>query len=377
MADISYLSRLINGASRNVDLTSNTPIVLSIKVGGSGSNTELTKTLLDGLLAIRTDLASTANAKGASLVGIEDAASIITATTVEGALAENRVVANSAQTTANAAIPATQKGAANGVAPLDGSSKISALYLPSYVDDVLEVANFAALPGVGETGKIYVTLDTNKTYRWTGSVYVEVSPSDVNSVFGRTGIVTAQSGDYTTLLVTENTNLYFTDTRAKTAAVVNSLAGSQTDQAPSVSAVNAALAGVTPTGQVESLFAGEGFTSGQLRAVRWAKAADSGFVAGRVYKADATATSVDNFWVQGLALPGTTISAGGALTVYKAGPITATGHGFTVGEPIFLGTAGALTNTAPAQGSTFGSVVVGFARDANTIEVQISVMGVA
>ena len=54
----------------------------------------------------------------------------------------------------------TNKGVANGYAPLDGTAKIASTYLPSYVDDVLEAANFAALPGTGETGKIYVTLDT-------------------------------------------------------------------------------------------------------------------------------------------------------------------------------------------------------------------------
>lgn len=49
--------------------------------------------------------------------------------------------------------------------------------LPSYVDDVVEAANFAALPGTGEAGKIYVTLDDGKTYRWSGSAYVEISAS--------------------------------------------------------------------------------------------------------------------------------------------------------------------------------------------------------
>jgi len=55
--------------------------------------------------------------------------------------------------------------------------KIPASQLPSYVDDVLEYANIAAFPGTGESGKIYVALDTNKTYRWSGSAYVEISAS--------------------------------------------------------------------------------------------------------------------------------------------------------------------------------------------------------
>lgn len=72
-------------------------------------------------------------------------------------------------------IPASEKGAASGVAPLNASSLVDAAYLPSYVDDVLEYADFASLPGTGETGKIYVTLDDNKQYRWSGSAYINFS----------------------------------------------------------------------------------------------------------------------------------------------------------------------------------------------------------
>ena len=66
-------------------------------------------------------------------------------------------------------------GAANGVATLAGDGKVPSNQLPSYVDDVVEVANYAALPVTGETGKIYITLDNNKVYRWGGSVYVEIA----------------------------------------------------------------------------------------------------------------------------------------------------------------------------------------------------------
>lgn len=113
------------------------------------------------------------------------------------------------------------KGAAGGVAELDGSGKVPSTQLPSYVDDVIEVANYAALPGAGETGKIYVTLDDNKCYRWSGSTYIEISASP-----GSTDSVAEGS-----------LNLYFTDQRAKDAAVVDSTAGSETDQAASVAAM--------------------------------------------------------------------------------------------------------------------------------------------
>ena len=74
-------------------------------------------------------------------------------------------------------LDASLKGAANGVAELDANGKVLTSQLPSFVDDVIEAENFAVLPNEGETGKIYVTLDDNKTYRWSGSAYVEISAS--------------------------------------------------------------------------------------------------------------------------------------------------------------------------------------------------------
>jgi hypothetical protein len=89
----------------------------------------------------------------------------------------------------------------NGYAGLDSSGKVAAAQLPSYVDDVIEAANFAGLPAEGETGKIYVALDNGKIYRWSGSAYVEISASP-----GSTDAVTEGT-----------TNLYFTTARARDA----------------------------------------------------------------------------------------------------------------------------------------------------------------
>ena len=75
------------------------------------------------------------------------------------------------------AIPASQKGAASGVAELDSSGKVPSAQLPSYVDDVVEFASRDSFPGTGEDGKIYIAEDTNLTYRWSGTQYVEISPS--------------------------------------------------------------------------------------------------------------------------------------------------------------------------------------------------------
>lgn len=69
------------------------------------------------------------------------------------------------------------KGAPNGLASLNESGIIPSAQLPSYVDDVIEVNTFSNLPGTGESGKIYIVQDTNLTYRWSGTDYVEISKS--------------------------------------------------------------------------------------------------------------------------------------------------------------------------------------------------------
>lgn len=69
------------------------------------------------------------------------------------------------------------KGNPNGLASLNESGVIPTSQLPSYVDDVIEVATFNNLPITGESGKIYIVQNTNLTYRWSGTDYVEISKS--------------------------------------------------------------------------------------------------------------------------------------------------------------------------------------------------------
>ena len=89
-------------------------------------------------------------------------------------------------------IPTSQKGAKNGVASLDENGLVPSSQLPSYVDDVLEYDKLASFPKTGESGKIYVAQDSNKTYRWSGTAYVEISAS---LALGETSS-TAYRGDY-------------------------------------------------------------------------------------------------------------------------------------------------------------------------------------
>lgn len=99
------------------------------------------------------------------------------------------------------------KGQANGVASLDSTGKVPAAQLPSFVDDVIDsyivsgatplTAGWLSATDGGsaltpETGKIYVVLTAgdyqNKTYRWSGSTYVEISASPAQATESAAGI---------------------------------------------------------------------------------------------------------------------------------------------------------------------------------------------
>lgn len=133
------------------------------------------------------------------------------------------------QTALDAKESVANKGVASGYASLDGSGKVPSAQLPSFVDDVLEYANTGAFPGTGSTGVIYVAQDTNKVYRWTGSVYVEISPSP-----GSTDSVSEGS-----------TNLYYTNARADARVAVA--------VGVSVQAYSATLAAVASGSYVSSI----------------------------------------------------------------------------------------------------------------------------
>ena len=84
-----------------------------------------------------------------------------------------------------------EKGQIDGYASLDGTGRVPSSQLPSFVDDVLEFPTLGDFPVTGESGKIYIALDTNKTYRWGGTTYVEIS---AGVVLGETE-TTAYRGD--------------------------------------------------------------------------------------------------------------------------------------------------------------------------------------
>ncbi|HBT4785488.1 TPA: hypothetical protein MB364_000786 [Klebsiella variicola subsp. variicola] len=80
-------------------------------------------------------------------------------------------------------------GKSNGIATLDENGLVPASQLPSYVDDVLEFKSVEEFPKEGETGKIYVELTGNTTWRWSGTTYVQIASGAVQSVNNKTGVV--------------------------------------------------------------------------------------------------------------------------------------------------------------------------------------------
>ena len=92
-------------------------------------------------------------------------------------------------------ISISEKGVANGVATLDGTGKIPSAQLPAYVDDVVEYNTYVQLPVTGVSGVIYITTDTGRQYRWGGSAYTQITSGAVDSVAGKTGVITLGTAD--------------------------------------------------------------------------------------------------------------------------------------------------------------------------------------
>lgn len=158
--------------------------------------------------------------------------------------------------TNDAQVKRSEMGKASGVATLDTSGKVPTSQLPSYVDDVLEFASKSAFPTTGEDGKIYVDEATNRTYRWSGSAYVEISSSlalgttsstayagdkgkkttdDVNAILNGTTVVPKASDSATvngkTVAVNVPANAKFTDTTYSVATSSKNGLLSSTDKA--------------------------------------------------------------------------------------------------------------------------------------------------
>lgn len=143
------------------------------------------------------------------------------------------------------AVATSAVGAASGVAPLNASSKIDSTYLPSYVDDVIEgyyynskfweeAAHTTEI--TGEAGKIYVDLSTNKTYRYSGTGYVEVSSGSLVTI---TRNLTSGTKSATINVDGTDYDIYSTDDTKNTA-------GSTDDTTNSLYIIGATSQGANP-----------------------------------------------------------------------------------------------------------------------------------
>ena len=162
----------------------------------SGTNTgDETVTTIKSKLGITT-LTGSNTGDQTTITGNAGSATVLqTARTINGVSFNGSANITINAVDATARVASSLLGVANGVATLAADGKVPATQLPSYVDDVVEAANLAAFPATGETGKIYVALDTNKTYRWSGTVYIYITSGAVDTVAGRTGTVVLTSSD--------------------------------------------------------------------------------------------------------------------------------------------------------------------------------------
>ncbi len=116
------------------------------------------------------------------------------------------------RTAVSSSLKSSRELESNGVSSLASGYSIptdanQSLWTTAYNDKI----NSASV-----TGTTTKTLTLNQQDGGTiTATWSDYDTAPVNSVFGRTGAITAQSGDYNTLQVTENTNLYFTDQRAR------------------------------------------------------------------------------------------------------------------------------------------------------------------
>lgn len=185
-------------AGSNVTIT---PDATNDKVTIAATNTKYTAAsatpLMDGTGAVGTS----AKYAREDHVHPSDTSKVPTTRTVNGKALSGNITLSASDVSA---IPASEKGAASGVCPLNASSKIDATYLPSYVDDVIE-----AYPRSGQTplsktwlatgsasgtvitpeaGKIYVLMAdsgdyiTNTQFRWSGTTYVKLNDGGITSI---------------------------------------------------------------------------------------------------------------------------------------------------------------------------------------------------
>ena len=232
---------------------------------------------------------------------------------------------------------------------------VPASQLPGFVDDVREYPNFASFPNPGTTGVIYVDLDEDEQYRWSGSTYIQLTASP-----GSTDAVPEGS-----------INKYFTDQRAAAAAPVQSVAGRTGSVVLSVSDVSGAVG--TGDSRLSDSREWSAETISQAEAEAGTATTRRAFTAARVFQAvaawwagsaaktkldgidaSATANSSDAFLLNRANHTGTQA----ASTITGLATVATSGSFSDLSNPPTLGTAAALNVPAAAGGTALSSQVV-------------------
>jgi hypothetical protein len=210
-------------------------------------------------------------------------------------------------------------GAPNGIAELDSNGHVLASQLPSFVDDVLEFANLAAFPATGESGKIYIAVNTNITYRWTGSIYTAIG-SDLalgttssTAYRGDHGLIAynhsqaahAPTGAQANQTVTAGAGMNFTATSGNvtitmgapgslTGATTNSASGTTHTHAVTLTATNVGLGNVTNESKATMFtsptFTGTPLTTTAAQTINNTQIASTAFVKTNFVASGSTAT---------------------------------------------------------------------------------------
>jgi hypothetical protein len=249
-------------------------------------------------------------------------------------------------------------------------------------NDTIENVNIKSTAAIAES-KLALTYSTSSLNTAIGTkltANVAITGATKTKItYDVNGLVTA-GADATTADIADSSNKrYVTDadlTDIGNLSGVNS--GDQTitltgDVTGSGTGSFAATVVRAPAIQAAAEVAGEAFSATTIYAVRYAQNAET---AGRLYKADLDATSTDNFYAIGIMKTVGALSAADPMpNITKFGLVALTAHGFTVGKPVYLSASGALTSTAPST-ANYAVVKLGMVKDANTIDVNIQVMGV-
>lgn len=258
---------------------------------------------------------------------------------------------------------------ANGLVRLDGSGLVPAAYLPSYVDDVIEVDNFAALPVTGETGKIYVTKNDGKTFRWTGSTYIEISNTGTDlSYTASTRLLASSTGADVTLplFATDGTNAGLVP-GSSTGGTTNFLRADGTWAYPIPDpltvnnlTVNTLLTAAHIHGSIAgSLYIHVKNTSGGVL-TKGTPVFATGTVGDTATLEVAAADAANGDKIPAIGILNETLDNNGSGHVVMFGEITGVNTaGYQVNDELYLKTGGGLTATKPTSGYTQSLAIVG------------------